>query len=46
MKITRRQLRRIIQEDLAHIVLDDVHEVPDALEFLDPYEAYNLGHTA
>ena len=46
MKITRSQLRRIIQEEIAHIVLDDVHEVPDDLEFLDPHEAYGLGHAA
>ena len=46
MKITRTQLRAIIKEVLAHIVLDDIHEVPDDLEFLDPHEAYGLGHEA
>jgi len=46
MKITRNKLLAIIKEELAHIVLDDVHEVPDDLEALDPYEAYGLGHAA
>lgn len=46
MKLTRMQLKKIIKEELAHIVLDDVHEVPDNLEFLDSYEAYGLGHNA
>jgi len=46
IKITRRQLRKIIKEELAHLVFDDVHEVPDDLEFLDPHEAYGLGHAA
>lgn len=45
-KITRRQLRKIIKEELTHLVFDDVHEVPDDLEFLDPHEAYGLGHAA
>ena len=46
MKLTRRQLRRMITEELANVVFDDIHEVPDDLEFLDPHEAYGLGHAA
>jgi len=45
-KITRRQLRKIIKEELAHLVFDDIHEVPDDLEFFDPHEAYGIGHDA
>ena len=44
--ITRRQLRQIIKETLAHAVFDDVHVVPDDLESLDPHDAYGLGHEA
>jgi hypothetical protein len=46
MKITHRQLRQIIKEELSHVVFDDVHVVPDELESLDPYDAYGLGHEA
>jgi len=44
MKITRRQLERLVKEELTRIIVDDVHEVPDDLGDLDPHEAYGLGH--
>jgi len=34
------------KEALPHIVMDDIHEVPDDLESLDPHDAYGLGHEA
>jgi hypothetical protein len=46
VNITRRQLRALIKEAIPHIVLDDVHEVPDDLESFDPHEAYGIGHDA
>ncbi len=46
MKITRRQLRRLIKEAITRIIVDDIHEVPDDLEDYSPYEAYGLGHEA
>jgi len=40
MRITRRQLRRIIREDI------EVHRAPENLEYMDPMEAYGLGYDA
>ena len=46
IKVTQGKLRSIIKEELAHVVFDDVHVVPDDLESLDPHDAYGLGHEA
>jgi len=46
MRLTSRKLRQMIKEELAHVIFDDIHEVPDDLEHLNPYEAYGLGHEA
>ena len=40
MKITKRQLRRIIVEAL------EIHMVPDDLSYMSPEEAYGLGYYA
>jgi len=46
MTITKKQLVRLIKEELARIIVDDVHEAPDDLAQLDPHEAYGLGYEA
>jgi len=46
MKLSKRQLRRLIKEMMTRIIVDDIHEVPDDLEDMDPHEAYGLGHEA
>ena len=40
MKITRRQLRKLIAEEI------EIHLAPENLESMDPMEAYGLGYDA
>ena len=46
MTITKKQLIRLIKEELARLVVDEVHVAPDGLEDMNPYEAYGLGYEA
>ena len=40
MKITRKQLRQLIKEEI------ESHMAPENLKYMDPMEAYGLGYDA